>query len=103
MIILKRLVENEGKAKFTLVKEMGHNSNEYSRISYTKFMKLEDLHFYPSILAQRPSSVTFIRRDGMLCTYSLSSSQYSIDCIPANVAGVVMRYCSFHKLSLGLL
>lgn len=47
MIILRRLFENEGKAKFTLVKEMGDNFNKYSRISYTKFMKLEDLFFYP--------------------------------------------------------
>lgn len=52
MIILKRLFENEGKAKFTLVKETGHNSKKYSRISYTKFMKQEDLLSYPSILAQ---------------------------------------------------
>lgn len=52
MIILKRLFENEGKAKFALVKETGHNSKKYSRISYAKFMKLEDLLFYPSLLAQ---------------------------------------------------
>lgn len=52
MIILKRLFENERKAKFTLVKEMGHNSKKYSRISYIKFMKLEYLLFYPSILTQ---------------------------------------------------
>lgn len=52
MIILKRLFENEGKAKFTLVKEMGHNSKKYSSIGYIKFMKLEYLLFYPSILTQ---------------------------------------------------
>lgn len=52
MIILKRLFENEVKAKFTLVKETGHNSKKYSRISYIKFMKLEYLLFYPSILTQ---------------------------------------------------
>lgn len=52
MIILKRLVENEGKAKFTLVKETGQNSKKYSRISYIKFMKLVYLFFYPSILTQ---------------------------------------------------
>lgn len=51
MIILKRLFENEGKPKFSLVKETGHNCYKYSRISYTKFMKLEDVLFYPSVLA----------------------------------------------------
>lgn len=55
MIILKRLFENKGKAKFTLVKEMGHNSKKYSGISYTKFRKLEDLLFYPAILTHLSS------------------------------------------------
>lgn len=52
MIILKRLFENEGKPKFSLVKETGHNSNKYSRISSTKFMKLKDVLFQPSVLGQ---------------------------------------------------
>lgn len=47
MTVFKRLFENKGKANFTLVKETGHNSKKYSRISYKKFMKLEDLLFYP--------------------------------------------------------
>lgn len=52
MIILQRLFKSEAKAKFTLVKDTGHNSKKYSRMSYAKFMKLEDLLFYSSILAQ---------------------------------------------------
>lgn len=45
MIILKRLLENEAKAKFTIVKDTGHNSKKYSRMSYARFMNLEDLLF----------------------------------------------------------
>lgn len=52
MIILKRLLENEAKAKFKIVKDIGHNSKKYLRMSYARFMNLEDLLIYPSILVQ---------------------------------------------------